>query len=92
MHLLRIEPTSSLLVREAARNLEVVSQVVEMTLDLYRRKGFVPPWVGYLAEEDGRVVGGCGFAAPPRPERPRSPTSPSPGTRDAMSPPEWRPR
>ena len=49
----------------ATRGGEVVSQVVEMTLDLYRRKGFVPPWVGYLTEEDGRVVGGCGFAGPP---------------------------
>jgi [ribosomal protein S5]-alanine N-acetyltransferase len=32
---------------------------------LYARRGFVEPWVGYLALEAGEWVGGCGFAAPP---------------------------
>jgi len=52
-------------VRDACSGLEVAAWTVEVTLDLYRRKGFVPPWAGYLAEQDGRVVGSCGFAGPP---------------------------
>lgn len=44
---------------------EVVQEVVKATVDLYGRRGFVPPFIGYLAEEGGRCVGGCGFAGPP---------------------------
>jgi [ribosomal protein S5]-alanine N-acetyltransferase len=34
--------------------------------DLYRRVGFVPPWVSYVAIDDGRAVGGGAFVGPPR--------------------------
>lgn len=34
--------------------------------DLYRRVGFVPPWVSYVAVDDGRAVGGGAFVGPPR--------------------------
>jgi RimJ/RimL family protein N-acetyltransferase len=34
--------------------------------DLYRRVGFVPPWVSYVAVEDGRAVGGGAFVGSPR--------------------------
>jgi [ribosomal protein S5]-alanine N-acetyltransferase len=44
---------------------EVVGQVMEATLALYQRRGFVPPWTGYLAVEGDEVVGTCGFAGPP---------------------------
>lgn len=40
-------------------------EAVEATVALYRRVGFRPPWIGYLATTDGGVVGTCGFAAPP---------------------------
>jgi RimJ/RimL family protein N-acetyltransferase len=39
--------------------------VFEAAVVLYARKGFVPPWVLYLAVEGGAVAGTCGFAAPP---------------------------
>jgi [ribosomal protein S5]-alanine N-acetyltransferase len=45
---------------------EVVGQVVEATIALYERRGFVPPWTGYLAVEGNEIVGTCGFAGPPR--------------------------
>jgi RimJ/RimL family protein N-acetyltransferase len=32
----------------------------------YRRRGFAPPWIGYLAEEDGAIVGTCAFVAAPK--------------------------
>ena len=44
---------------------EVVKQVIEATVALYERRGYQPPWIGYLAMEGQEVVGGCGFAGPP---------------------------
>lgn len=41
-------------------------ETLAQTLALYGRQGFHPPWIGYLAMEDGRCVGACGFAGPPR--------------------------
>ena len=35
------------------------------TAELYRRVGFVPPWIGYVAAVDGRGVGGGAFVGPP---------------------------
>jgi ribosomal-protein-alanine N-acetyltransferase len=36
------------------------------TADLYRRLGYIEPWVGYLAVEDLRCVGGGAFVGPPK--------------------------
>ena len=44
---------------------EVAASVVASTVQLYARRGYVEPWVGYLAIEGGNCVGGCGFTAPP---------------------------
>lgn len=44
---------------------EATSGVRDAMRDLYARRGFLPPWIGYLAVENGAVVGTCGFAAPP---------------------------
>lgn len=40
--------------------------VIEGTVNLYEAVGFEPPWVGYLADWDGDVVGACAFKAPPQ--------------------------
>lgn len=40
--------------------------VLEGTAHLYEATGFHPPWVGYLADRDGDVVGACAFKAPPQ--------------------------
>jgi [ribosomal protein S5]-alanine N-acetyltransferase len=40
--------------------------VLEGTVHLYEAGGFHPPWVGYLADRDGDIVGACAFKAPPR--------------------------
>ena len=36
------------------------------TADLYRRIGYVEPWVGYVAVDDGEGVGGGAFVGAPR--------------------------
>jgi ribosomal-protein-alanine N-acetyltransferase len=37
--------------------------------ELYRRVGFVEPWVSYVAVDAGRAVGGGAFVGPPRDNR-----------------------
>src|SRR5258705_2193396 len=36
---------------------------------LYRSAGYEPPWIGYLAVENGVCVGTCGFKSPPQNDR-----------------------
>lgn len=43
--------------------------VVEATTQLYKAVGYEPPWVGYLALENGSCVGSCGFKSPPENNR-----------------------
>ncbi len=43
--------------------------VVNATVRLYRTVGYEPPWLGYLAFEDGACVGTCGFKSPPQDNR-----------------------
>lgn len=45
------------------------AEVVEAMTRLYRTVGYEPPWVGYLALEDGDCVGTCGFKSPPQNNR-----------------------
>ena len=42
----------------------VASDVVAATVALYERRGYEVPWIGYLANEGGEYIGGCGFAGP----------------------------
>jgi RimJ/RimL family protein N-acetyltransferase len=44
---------------------EVAMTVITPTVQLYERRGYVEPWVGYLAIEGGHCVGTCGFTSPP---------------------------
>jgi ribosomal-protein-alanine N-acetyltransferase len=37
----------------------------EATAELYRRIGYLDPWVGYIALDDGRAVGGGAFVGAP---------------------------
>ena len=36
-----------------------------MTIDFYKRIGYVPPWIGYYAKENNDVVGCAGFKGQP---------------------------
>jgi RimJ/RimL family protein N-acetyltransferase len=44
---------------------EVAVSVIASTVQMYERRGYVEPWVGYLAIEGGRCAGTCGFTSPP---------------------------
>jgi RimJ/RimL family protein N-acetyltransferase len=44
-------------------------EVVEATTQLYNAVAYEPPWVGYLALENGSCVGTCGFKSPPTDNR-----------------------
>lgn len=43
--------------------------VLEGTAVLYEATGFHPPWIGYLADRDGDVVGACAYKSPPAQNR-----------------------
>ncbi len=44
---------------------EMVRMAVEATVVLYRRVGFAPPWIGYVATKESVPVGLCGFKSSP---------------------------
>ena len=48
---------------------EVAAEVVQAMTQLYRAVGYEPPWIGYLAIENGECVGTCGFKSPPQDNR-----------------------
>jgi [ribosomal protein S5]-alanine N-acetyltransferase len=47
----------------------LAAQVIDATVQLYRAVGYEPPWIGYLAIENGVCVGTCGFKSPPQNHR-----------------------
>src|SRR5258707_9022491 len=38
---------------------------IQMTIDFYKKVGFVPPWIGYYARKNGNLVGAAGFKGQP---------------------------
>ena len=47
----------------------LAAQVIEATTELYNAVGYEPPWLGYLALENGAFIGSCGFKSPPENNR-----------------------
>ena len=45
---------------------EAVAQTLSGTLAFYDRIGFAPPWISFLASEEGAVVGTGAFKGPPK--------------------------
>ncbi len=41
------------------------TEALQMTIDHYRVVGFAPPWIGYFAYQDGKIVGMAGFVGKP---------------------------
>ncbi len=50
---------------EAFINNPVCAETLPMTIDFYNRVGFVQPWIGYYAEENGNIIGYAGFKGKP---------------------------
>lgn len=44
---------------------ETPRSVILQTVQMYARRGYVEPWIGYLAVEGDNCIGCCGFTAPP---------------------------
>ena len=57
------------LAKPAPSTPELVAEVVDATAQLYCAVGYEPPWIGYLAIENGDCVGTCGFKSPPQNNR-----------------------
>ncbi|MEP6950519.1 MAG: GNAT family protein [Ginsengibacter sp.] len=38
---------------------------IHMTIDFYKKVGFVQPWIGYYVIQNGELVGSAGFKGPP---------------------------
>jgi RimJ/RimL family protein N-acetyltransferase len=45
---------------------EVARSACQATAQVYQKTGFMRPWIGYLAQQDGRLVGTCAFKSPPQ--------------------------
>lgn len=48
---------------------DIAIEVMQATSKMYKAAGYRPPWVGYLALDEGTCVGTCAFKAPPSHER-----------------------
>jgi RimJ/RimL family protein N-acetyltransferase len=48
---------------------DIAGLAVATFADMYRASGYRPPWIGYLAIEDGACVGTCAFKTPPQDKR-----------------------
>ena len=44
---------------------EAPKSVILQTVQMYGRRGYVEPWIGYLTAEAKDWVGTCGFTSPP---------------------------
>jgi [ribosomal protein S5]-alanine N-acetyltransferase len=40
-------------------------ETIYMTIGFYKKVGFVPPWIGYYAKQNGDLVGSAGFKGQP---------------------------
>lgn len=45
---------------------EMAAEILEQTASLYSSAGYEAPWIGYLAVENGAVVGFCAFKSAPK--------------------------
>ncbi len=50
--------------QEFANN-PLCKDILEMTIDFYKRVGYVPPWICYFAELDSQLVGSAGIKGQP---------------------------
>jgi RimJ/RimL family protein N-acetyltransferase len=44
---------------------EIAAEVMAATANMYRTSGFEPPWIGYLAVSEDKIVGTCAFKCAP---------------------------
>lgn len=42
------------------------NEMIQTTMDFYKKVGFVPPWIGYLVKQNTEVIGAAGFKGAPQ--------------------------
>ena len=42
------------------------NEMIQTTMDFYKKVGFVPPWIGYLVKQNTEVIGAAGFKGVPQ--------------------------
>src|SRR4051812_24948654 len=50
---------------EALLDNPLCKEALQMTIDFYKRVGFVKPWIGYYVEDEGRLIGSAGYKGQP---------------------------
>jgi ribosomal-protein-alanine N-acetyltransferase len=63
MELLPIKETPG--ENEELINHPLCQEAVNMTIGFYKKVGFIQPWIGYIAQQDGEFVGAAGFKGRP---------------------------
>jgi hypothetical protein len=69
MELIAITENGKLTKPVSATLSPLAADVIDATTQLYSRGRYEPPWIGYLAVENGICVGTCGFKSPPKNDR-----------------------
>jgi [ribosomal protein S5]-alanine N-acetyltransferase len=41
-------------------------ETLQMSIEFYKRVGYVPPWIGYFVKLDAEIVGSAGFKGKPK--------------------------
>jgi quercetin dioxygenase-like cupin family protein len=67
MHLIEIVEDGT--PAEDSGSTDLIQSVCAAMVGVYQKSGFQRPWIGYLVEVDGNVVGTCGFKSPPQDDR-----------------------
>jgi [ribosomal protein S5]-alanine N-acetyltransferase len=57
--------TNEIFVSKLVKSSELLISVCESTVAMYSSGAPIMPWIGYLAEERGTIVGTCAFKTPP---------------------------
>ena len=42
------------------------NEMIQTTMDFYKKVGFAPPWIGYLVKQNTDVIGAAGFKGGPQ--------------------------
>jgi RimJ/RimL family protein N-acetyltransferase len=64
MNLVPIPRSGNVVAKQIALS-EAARSVISPTVQMYGRRGYVEPWIGYLSAEAEDWVGSCGFTSPP---------------------------
>jgi len=62
---MKLIPVKERLEENREFNNPLYKEIVEMTIDFYKRIGYVPPWIGYFVELNGEIVGSAGIKGKP---------------------------